>query len=74
MIHIQQQLEMLLIPFYIFYILNFIINYIIYLNIFKAYKNIVFEKEAYANDSNLNYLKNRSIAPWLIYLIKPRKI
>lgn len=73
MIHIKQQLELLILPFYIFYILNLTINYFIYRNIYDAYRNIIFEKEAYENDSKLNYLKNRSYAAWLIYLRKSRK-
>jgi hypothetical protein len=73
MIHIRQQLELLILPFYILYILNLAINYFVYRNIYSAYRNIVFEQEAYENDSNLNYLKNRKFATWLCYLNKCRK-
>lgn len=73
LIHIRQQLELLILPFYILYFLNLVINYIVHRNIYAAYKNVLFEKEAYQNDSNLNYLKNRSFAHWLIYLKKSRK-
>lgn len=73
MIHIRQQLEMLIIPFYIFYILNFIINYFIYHNFYNAYRNVIFELEAFDNDDDLNYLKNRKFASWLDYLNKSRK-
>jgi hypothetical protein len=57
MIHIRQQLELLILPFYILYLLNLAINYSVYKNIYTAYRNILFEREAYENDSNLNYLK-----------------
>lgn len=70
MIHIRQQLELLILPFYIIYISNFLINYFIYKNIYSAYRNIIFEKVAYENDSNLNYLKNRGFASWINYLRK----
>lgn len=49
-IHGRQQLELLIIPFYIIYIIEWI---------FKGYRNISFEKEAYNNQYNLNYLKER---------------
>lgn len=49
-IHGKQQLELLIIPFYIIYLIEWII---------KGYRNISFEKEAYSNEYNLDYLKNR---------------
>ena len=73
MIHIRQQLELLILPFYILYALNFMINYFLYADIYTAYRKIIFEKEAYDNDSNPIYLKNRSFAAWHIYLKKFRK-
>ena len=58
-IHIRQQLELLILPFYIWYFLEFLLRWIQYRNKFVAYKNISFEREAYANEKNLNYLKSR---------------
>lgn len=49
-IHLRQQLELLVIPFYIWYLIA------LYR---KGYMGISFEKEAYANDHNLAYLKTR---------------
>jgi hypothetical protein len=57
-IHLRQQLEMLIIPFYIYYL--FLLKR-------KGYLNISFEKEAYANEGNLNYLKERKPYAWLKY-------
>lgn len=55
-IHGRQQLELLIIPFYIIYIIEWI---------FKGYRKISFEKEAYSNEQNLDYLKNRKhFAMW----------
>lgn len=68
LIHFRQQIELLIIPFYILYFLNYLINLIRYHNHMKAYRNIVFEKEAYENDSNLSYLSERSFAAWTAYL------
>ena len=58
-IHLQQQIELLIIPFYLWYIIHFLINYFKYKNWEKAYRNIIFEKEAYNNENDLNYLKKR---------------
>ena len=55
-IHGRQQLELLIIPFYLIYIVEWI---------FKGYRNISFEKEAYSNQNNLDYLKTRKLfAQW----------
>lgn len=60
-IHIKQQIELFVLPFYLLYLLDFIIQYLKYKNIYRAYRNIIFEKEAYANESNLNYLSTRKL-------------
>lgn len=59
-IHFQQQIELLVLPFFILYFGNYLINLFKYrFNHNKAYYNIIFEKEAYKNENNLNYLKVR---------------
>ena len=58
-IHLRQQLELLVIPFYIWYLLAYLFNLMKYKNKNKAYRNIIFEKEAYSNEADLEYLKNR---------------
>lgn len=58
-IHFRQQIELLVLPFFIIYILHYLINFIRYADHMKAYKNIIFEKEAYGNERNLDYLKTR---------------
>ena len=64
-IHIRQQLEFLVIPFYIWYGIEFLVRYFQYNNWNLAYKNISFEREAYANEKDLNYLKKRPF--WKFY-------
>ncbi|MDB0600340.1 hypothetical protein PL373_04115 [Tenacibaculum maritimum] len=64
-IHLRQQLELLIIPFYIWYGLEFLVKWIKLKNSKKAYYNISFEKEAYKNEHNLNYLKNRKFYSFL---------
>ena len=58
-IHLRQQLELLILPFYIWYIIEFAIMLIKYKSFRKAYQNISFEKEAFENDRDMSYLKNR---------------
>ena len=58
-IHFEQQKEMLIIFFYLWYIIEWL---------FKGYKNISFEREANGNEENVNYLKNRKRFIWLKYL------
>ncbi len=58
-IHFRQQAELLILPFYIWYITEYVVRLVIYKNHSSAYKNISFEREAYANENNTGYLKNR---------------
>ncbi len=67
-IHLRQQLELLIIPFYIWYLSEYYIKYLKYKNPHQAYQNISFEREAYANEHNLNYLKQRNFWNFIKYL------
>ena len=67
-IHLRQQLEMLILPFYIWYVLEYFIRLIKYRNRKTAYRNISFEREAYANEGNLSYLHSRTFWTFLKYL------
>ncbi|NBL64390.1 hypothetical protein GV828_04135 [Flavobacterium sp. NST-5] len=67
-IHIRQQIEMLVLPFYIWYVIEFFIKFLKYKNWNKAYRNISFEKECYTNEMNLNYLKKRTFWHFFKYL------
>lgn len=58
-IHLRQQLELLVIPFYVWYLIE---------NQFRDYKKITFEREAFANEKDLNYLKKRSPFGFIKYL------
>ena len=60
-IHHRQQLELLIIPFYIWYALAYLFLLIKYKNHDKAYRNIIFEREAYAMDKTQNYLLYRPL-------------
>ncbi|WP_219634567.1 hypothetical protein, partial [Flavobacterium chungangense] len=67
-IHLRQQIEMLILPFFIWYILEFFIRFIQYKNRDLAYRNISFEREAYIKETDLNYLRNRSFFQFLHYM------
>ena len=66
-IHLKQQLELLIIPFFIWYFMEFCWRGIQYKNSDLAYRNISFEREAYANEKDLGYLQRRSFWDFLKY-------
>ena len=68
-IHFQQQLELRFIPFFLLYGLLWVIA--LFKNKFdgaEAYLNIAFEREAYENDANADYLTNRKRFAWVKFL------
>lgn len=66
-IHTVQMKEMLYIPFYLWYVTEWLIKLLFKGN---AYRNISFEREAYDNQYNLNYLKERKRYNWIKRLFK----
>ena len=67
-IHLRQQAEMLVIPFYIWYLLEYLIHLLRFKNGYKAYRNISFEKEAYIHEDDQTYLEHRRYWSWYRYL------
>jgi DMSO/TMAO reductase YedYZ heme-binding membrane subunit len=67
-IHIRQQLELLILPFFLWYFVEYAVRLLQYKNANLAYRNISFEREAYANEQHFDYLKNRSFFSFLSYL------
>lgn len=65
MIHLWQQTEMLVIPFYTIYLLHYFWNLCIYRDHDQAYRNIIFEREAYLHEADPDYLKRRKFWGWL---------
>lgn len=63
-IHTAQIKEMLYVFFYIWYAIEWLIR----LPKGNAYRSISFEREAYENDSDINYLKNRKRYAFLKYI------
>lgn len=67
-IHLRQQLELLVLPFYILYLLEFLIRCLFYWDSYRAYQNLSFEREAYFNEDNPNYLQERKPFSFIKYL------
>ncbi len=67
-IHLRQQLELLVLPFYLWYVIEFLIRWIHYKNRNLAYRNISFEREAYGCEAALTYLNHRKLWGFLAYL------
>lgn len=64
-IHTAQMKEMIYVFFYVWYIIEWVIRLFMKGN---AYRNISFEREAYANQNNLSYLNTRKRYAWLNFL------
>jgi|688.fasta_scaffold19098_9 hypothetical protein len=67
-IHLRQQIELLIVSFYMIYVLEYMFYRIKGMNHYDAYMNISFEKEAYANEKNSNYLNEKSFFSFISYL------
>lgn len=68
-IHLKQQLEMLIIPFYLWYVIEYFFRLVEYKGLdYTSYINISFEREAYKNQKDLSYLDNRKFYAWTKYL------
>ena len=66
-IHLRQQIELLIIPFFIIYGIEFLVRLIQYKTWKLAYRNISFEREAYENELNLEVLKTRRLWNFIYY-------
>ena len=66
-IHLAQQKELFIIPFYILYAYEYFRNKLKGMDNDSAYRNISFEREAYSNQKNLTYLQIRDRMSWKKY-------
>jgi len=67
-IHIRQQMEMLVFPFFVWYAIEYIVRIIQFRNTHLAYKNISFEREAYSNENDDEYLTSRRFWSFLQFV------
>lgn len=70
-IHLRQQLELLIIFFYIFYVIEYYYWFFKLKDRFLAYRYVSFEREAYAKEKDLTYLKKRRLWSFWKYVGKP---
>ena len=66
-IHYHQQIELLFLFHWILYGVFWLIGLVKYKNSRDAYYNNPFEREAYVNQENLNYLSERKFYSWTKY-------
>ena len=69
-IHLRQQIELLIIPFFIIYSFEFLVRLFQYKNWTMAYRNISFEREAYRKEKDLEYLKTRPFFNFIKFIRK----
>ncbi|MGD1945011.1 MAG: hypothetical protein ACFB0A_01785 [Croceivirga sp.] len=69
-IHLRQQVELLLVFFYLWYLVEWVIRSVLYLNTYRAYQNISFEREAYAFEKDLGYTERRRPYSFLKFLFR----
>lgn len=67
-IHLRQQIELFVLPFYIWYLVEYLFRLIQYRDAFLAYKNISFEREAYTQEMKEDYLSERKFWAFLQFL------
>lgn len=69
-IHSRQQKEMLVLPFFLWYGIEFLVRLVQYRDWIMAYRNISFEREAYANERRIDYLSQRKAWAFVKYIKK----
>jgi hypothetical protein len=75
LIHTAQMKELLYVPFYLLYGIEWLIRLAMYRNARKAYRNISFEREAYDNQDNFGYIIDKYRKPYaFIKYLKTRKL
>ena len=67
-IHTRQMCELLFLGFYLWYIAEWLFRLLQCRNANRAYLSISFEREAYGNHADTNYLKHRKPYAWTHYL------
>ncbi|NAW50155.1 hypothetical protein GNY06_01710 [Elizabethkingia argentiflava] len=66
-IHLRQQLELLIIFFYLLYGLEYILKRIKLGDPYQAYRSISFEREAHDKEEDIDYLRHRKFWNFIKY-------
>lgn len=69
-IHTEQMKELLIVPFYLVYLVEWIIKLFVHGK--QSYRNISFEREACENEQDTTYLNNRKRWAFVRYIIKKK--
>ena len=69
-IHLRQQLELLWVFFFIIYLAEFLAKIMIYKQPKLAYRNISFEREAYENEYDFDYVQRKPLWSFVGYILK----
>jgi len=69
-IHFYQTLELLVLPFYMIYFLEWFLKSIYYRSTYKGYKAISFEVEANKYEEDTSNLSNRKKYNWIQFIFK----
>lgn len=67
-IHLCQQIELLVLPFFLIYSLEYLLRYLYFKSHNLAYRNISFEREAYSHENEVYYLQKRKPYCWVRYI------
>ncbi len=67
-IHIEQQKELLVLPFYVLYTVEWLIKSILCLSSSAGYRRISFEREAKLNEKKEDYLETRKRYAWIKHI------
>lgn len=73
LIHTAQMKELLYVPFYILYGIEWLIRLAMYRNKKEAYRNISFEREAYDMQNNFHYIIDKERKPYAFLKYVKRK-
>ena len=66
-IHGRQQLEMLWVLFFVWYVVEWAVK--LFVGMGNAYRRISFEREAYGHEAEPDYLKRRKMWAWWRYVM-----
>ena len=73
LIHTAQMKELLYLPFYLLYGMEWLIRLVMYRNTREAYRNISFEREAYNMQYNFHYIIDKERKPYAFLKYIKRK-
>ncbi len=71
-IHLRQQREWLVLPFYLCYLTEYLLGRLRGCSHYEAYRYISFEKEAYTHEHDISYLRQRKSMAFKRYRLQKK--